>query len=296
VVVVVSKPNGGKTTIVFSLACRWAASFSVVYVDADTNPSEAKRKLALAQQHGVRYLTPDLKAGKAMRDVVAELERLAASDADLGGQVWVFDTLKKMTNVIQKDSLKQTLGLMRKLASRGMTVVLLAHTNKYRGADGELVFEGTGDLESDVDELIYFEPRENPDKSLTVSTRCTKRRADIGEFTWDIHADRTVEQRGHYVDVVAEKRHIEQEESDSTAIEAIRECLAAGPKKQIEIVQHCAGFRLNDKRVRAVLRRYRGRHWLEQRLATANALEYRQIPRLGAPLAEPTEPRNPDLL
>ena len=42
---------------------------------------------------------------------------------------------------------------------------------------GEFVFEGTADLESDVDELVYFEPRENPDKSLTVSTRCTKRRA-----------------------------------------------------------------------------------------------------------------------
>ena len=51
---------------------------------------------------------------------------------NLTGHVWFFDTLKKMANVIHKDSLKHVLGLMRKLSGRGMTCVLLAHTNKYK--------------------------------------------------------------------------------------------------------------------------------------------------------------------
>lgn len=296
VIAVVAKPNGGKTSILFHIACTIASRYRTVYVDADTNPADAKRKLVLARQHSVQYLTPDLKVGKSMRDVVAELERLAAGDVDLTGHVWFFDTLKRMANVINKDSLKGVLGLMRKLSSRGMTCVLLGHTNKYRNADGEYVFEGTGDLESDVDELIYFEPRENSDRSLTVSTRCTKRRANIAEMTWDIHSDRTVTRRDHYVDVAADKRRREQEEADATAIDAINECLSTGPKKQIELVQACAAFRLNDKRVRTVLRRYRGRHWLESRLPTNNGLEYRRIPRMSAPLSEVAEPRSPDLL
>jgi hypothetical protein len=222
-----------------------------------------------------------------MRDVVLELERLAASDVDLTGHVWFYDTLKRMANVINKDSLKHVLGLMRKLSARGMTCVLLAHTNKYRNAEGEYQYEGTGDLEADVDELVYFEPRENPDRSLTVSTRCTKRRATIGEFTWDIHTDRTVTQRDQYVDVAAEQRQQKQEETDSTAIEAIYECLSTGSKKQTAIVEHCGAFRFSDKRIRAVLRRYRGRYWLEERLQKDNALEYRAIPRLTAPPSQP---------
>ncbi len=292
VIAVVAKPNGGKTTIVFHLACEWAAHRTVVYIDVDTNAADAKRKLRLARQHGVRYLTPDLKAGKSILDVMAELQRLADSDADLSGHVWIFDTLKRMANVINKDSLKGVLGLMRKLSARGMTCILLAHTNKYRNQDGEYQYEGTGDLEADVDELIYFEPRENPDRSVTVSTRCTKRRAAIADLTWDIAPDRTVTQREQYVDVAAEARDRKQEDDDTTAIEAIRECLSDGPRKQTDVVKHCRAYSLTDKTVRRVLKRYRGRHWLEAQLPKDNAKEYRVIPRMTAHPSKPAEPEN----
>ncbi len=286
VIAIVAKPNGGKTTIVFHLGCRWAASYTVVYVDADTNPADAKRKLRLAQQYGVRYLTPDLKVGKSMRGVVDELERLASSDVDFSRQVWIFDTLKRLANVISKESLKHVLALMRKLSSRGMTCILLGHTNKYRNDDGEYQFEGTGDLESDCDELIYFEPRENDDKSLTVSTRCTKRRANIEPKTWDIDPNRNVTERREYVDMAAEHRRDEQREQDETLIELISEHLGAGPRKQLELVEHCAPYKYTHKRVRAVLKRYRGRLWLESRLPEKNALEYRLIPRGAHPGAQ----------
>ncbi len=279
VIAIVAKPNGGKTTICFHIACRLADRYTVVYIDADTNPSDAKRKLILAKQHGVRYLTPDLKVGRSMRDVVAELDKLAATDIDLTGHVWFFDTLKKMANVIHKDSLKTVLALMRKLSGRGMTCVLLAHTNKYKNADGEYQYEGTGDLESDVDELIYFEPRENDDGTLTVSTRCQKRRAEIAARTWDIHADRTVTARDHYVDVAAEQRTKDIEDEDAVTIDAIRDGIAEGPKNQTELVKHCAPYGVTAKRLRRVLRRYRGKHWLEATLGSKNAKEYRLIPR-----------------
>jgi KaiC/GvpD/RAD55 family RecA-like ATPase len=279
VVAIVAKPNGGKTTIVFHLACGWAdVPRTVVYVDADTNPSDAKRKLQLARKHGVRYLTPDLKIGKSMHDIVKHLEKLAASDTDLAGHVWIFDTLKKMTNVIHKDALRKVLSMLRKLSARGMTVVLLAHTNKYKNAEGEFQYEGTGDLESDVDELIYFEPTENDDRSLTVSTRCTKRRANIANMTWTIRPDRSVERLDGYVDVAAERRQREQLEEDEVVIELVRECLTAGPRKQREVVEHCAPCRITPKRVRTVLKRYRGRFWLEAALGKDNAKEYRLMP------------------
>lgn len=276
IVAVVAKPNGGKTTILFHLACQWARDphRTVVFVHADTNPSDAKRMLHIAEQHGVQYLTPDFMVGQSMRDVVEALEQLAATDADLTGHVWLFDTLKKMTNVIQKERLRNLLALMRKLCMKGMTCVLLAHTNKYRNAEGEYQYEGTGDLEADVDELIYFEPQENADGSLTVSTRCAKRRADIQPVTWDIARDRTVTRRTEYVDVAARAKRDAQRERDAPVIEALTGALAAGPRKQVELIEHCRQFRQSEKRVRAVLREYSSELWTAEKLLERNAWKY----------------------
>lgn len=288
IVAVVAKPNGGKTTVLFHLACQWAADphRTVVFVHADTNPSDAKRMLQIAQRHGVNYLTPDFMLGQSMRNVVDELQQLAQTDTDLTGHVWLFDTLKKMTNVIQKEGLRNLLGLMRKLCMKGMTCVLLAHTNKYKNADGEYQYEGTGDLEADVDELIYFEPQENPDGSLIVSTRCAKRRADIQPMTWDIAKDRTVTPRSDYVDVAAQAMQAAQREKDSPVIEAVTDALADGPKKQTELIEHCRGFRQTEKRVRAVLRTYSGELWTAEKLFERNAWKYTLIPNSRIPLPD----------
>jgi len=274
-IAIVAKPNGGKTTIVFGLACAWPKlGYQVVYVHADTNPADAKRMHEIARQHNVRYLTPDLKVGKRMLDVVEELEKLASSDADLSGWVFIFDTLKKMTNVIQKSALRDLLMFLRKLSARGMTIIVLAHTNKYKNAEGEYQYEGTADLEADVDELIYFEPRENPDGSLTVSTRCAKRRANIVPMTWDIGKDRSVTRRDEYVDVAGEAQKAKQREEDSAVIEAVTECLSAGSKKQVEIITHCQPLKITEKRVRRVLIAYSGELWKAEKLFEKNAWRY----------------------
>lgn len=280
IIAVVSKPNGGKTTVLFHLACQWAhdTDRTVVFVHADTNPSDAKRMLQIAQRHGVNYLTPDLMLGQSMRDVVEDLKNLAASEADLRGHVWLFDTLKKMTNVIQKEGLRNLLALLRKLCMKGMTCILLAHTNKYKNADGEYQYEGTGDLEADVDELIYFEPQESADGSLIVSTRCAKRRAQIELVTWDIHPDRTVSQRDEYVDVAAQAKRAAQREKDSPVIEAISEALSTSPRKQTELIEHCRQYRQTEKRVRAVLREYSGELWKAEKLFEKNAWRYELLP------------------
>lgn len=286
VIAVAAKPNGGKTTILFHLACQWARNpqRTVVFVHADTNPSDAKRMLEIAERSGVKYCTPDLKLGLSMRDVVAELTQLAQTDADLTGHVWLFDTLKKMTNVIQKEGLRTLLATMRKLSMKGMTCVLLAHTNKYKNPDGEYQYEGTGDLEADVDELIYFEPQENLDGSLTVSTRCAKRRADIQPMTWDIAKDRTVTTRSEYVDVAAAERKAAQREKDAPVIETITGLLEAGPKKQTDVIDHCRKHSQTEKRVRGVLMRYSGELWTAEKLFTKNAWLYTLLPNSRIPL------------
>ena len=51
------------------------------------------------------------------------------------------------------------------------TVVLLGHVNKHKGADGQDIYEGTGDLQNDCDNLLFLVPTKDGD-SLLVSTKC----------------------------------------------------------------------------------------------------------------------------
>lgn len=58
---------------------------------------------------------------------------------------------------MSKNSTKPFFRLLRQLISLGATIVLLGHANKYRDSEGNLIFEGVGDIQSDTDALIYFE-------------------------------------------------------------------------------------------------------------------------------------------
>ena len=218
VIAIAAEPGAGKTTILFDLCKSLTPSFDVVYVHADTNPADAKDYWLQAETAGVNYLTPDMKVGLSMENVVQRLQSLSQSDADLNNQVWVFDTLKKMTDVIQKKNLKDLLQTMRKLSNRGMTIVLLCHTNKHKDADGNRIFEGTGDLKSDVDELIYLDKVKQPDGSLVVTTRADKTRADIQPLTFEIGPDRVVTQKDTVVDVKNINALEEQKERDTELI------------------------------------------------------------------------------
>ena len=84
----------------------------------------------------------------------------------------------------------------------GMTIVLLAHTNKYNDADGKPIFEGTGDLRTDVDKMIYFIPQFHSDKSMTVSTVPDKVRGSFQPITFSISANREVIPEDDYVDTI----------------------------------------------------------------------------------------------
>jgi hypothetical protein len=210
-----------------------------------------------AEIEGITYLTPDMKVGLSMEDVVRRLQSLSKSDADLNNQVWVFDTLKKMTDVIQKKNLKDLLQTMRKLSNRGMTIVLLCHTNKHRDADGNRIFEGTGDLKSDVDELIYLDPLKQPDGKLVVSTRPDKVRADIRPLTFEIDAQRQVTQRDEFIDVPSLVADEFKRGKDDQIIEAITEALNQSKNKQVEIIAHCNKTSgIGEHKVRTVLKRY----------------------------------------
>ena len=280
--VIPAPANGGKTTILQYICAQISDSYTVYYVNADISGGDAKWAYAHADAHGYTLMLPDMKTGLSMDDVVAQLERMNLTDADYSGIVFIFDTLKKMTNVISKGKAKELYKLLRGLSAKGMTVVLLAHTNKYKDSEGNFIFEGTGDLRTDVDDMIYMFPKKNEDGSMTVSTGPDKVRGAFKPITFEISADREVTALDTFIDVASIKKADEQREKDATIIEAITEAIQKDQSRQTEIIGWCREHHdIGRRSTEAVLRRYMNggnKLWSRQRGFQNNTGLYQVVP------------------
>jgi hypothetical protein len=186
----------------------------------------------------------------------------------------VFDTLKKMADVINKHSIRQLLKLLRSMTAKGATVICLAHTNKYNGVDGKPIFEGTGDIRSDIDNLIYLIPEKHPDGSMTVSVEPDKQRAALQKITFRIGADRVVTRMNEYVDIAEQQRQREQRKLDEGEIERITEAIESGKRKQCEILEHCKEHGISKRKCLSVLNRYARQLWTAQKGFQKNVIFY----------------------
>ena len=208
---IVAPANGGKTTLFIYLCEDLAArGMKILYVNADGSPSDLKRHFAHSAEHGYTVLAPDAKVGKGPKDIIDKLQKLNNSATDLGNVVIILDTLKKFTAMINKANLRAFLGLMRGVSTKGATVILLGHTNKYPGDDGKIVFEGTGDLRNDVDHLIYLESsKDEAKRRQEITTRPDKVRATFKPVSYVIDLDsRLVERSDRVLIVVSQDERV----------------------------------------------------------------------------------------
>lgn len=270
-IVIPAEPNAGKTTIMEWVCGQISDSYRVIYVNADISGVDAKIAHKKAKQGGYELLLPDMKSGLSMDEVVGHLIEMNESATDLSDVVMVFDTLKKMVDVISKSKSRQLYKTLRSLTAKSMTVILLAHTNKHKSDDGKPVFEGTGDLRSDVDEMIYLIPLKHEDKSMTVTTDPDKVRGQFDPISFEISPDREVHQID-FVDVTKERQYEIQREADAEDIEIIDRLLRTGSKNQTEIIKHCKDEEVSRRRVLTLLKRYsRGERAIWQRRDNPNA-------------------------
>jgi len=251
-VVICAKPNGGKTTIFTQAAADMARDgYQVLYINADASASDIKEYAHHAIDYGYTLINPDI-SGKSNEHVVAELKTMAARDDDYSNTVLVLDTLKKFTDMMAKSKGKILYSILRSLTSKGMTVIALAHTNKYDGEDGLPVYEGTADLRADCDDLIYLIPIKNPDGSMTVSTHIDKSRAALMETSFLIDPNRIVTVAQGHIDTVGISKLKKQREADFDAIQFILENIRNLSKTSNEL------FKLGREADSGFSRRYLG--------------------------------------
>jgi hypothetical protein len=194
---IVAPANSGKTALLVHFSQQIArAGYRLYYINCDASPSDLKRHFSHSKSNNYTLIAPDALLGKSPTDVLSEFRRWLDSGIDLSDVVIILDTLKKFVDVIEKRAAKELYRLLRALTVRGCTIILLGHCNKHPDRDGRSVYEGTGDLRNDLDELLYLDAQMDEAKSaLRVTTRPDKVRADIKPRSFLIHLpDRRVEE------------------------------------------------------------------------------------------------------
>lgn len=274
--VICAKANGGKTTVMVHAASEMARDgYKVMYINADASASDIKHYAHHANEFGYDLINPDLTGGTP-EEVIAVLKEWAASSLNFSSTVLILDTLKKFTDMMSKNHGKGFYSILRSLTAKGMTVICLAHTNKYDGQDGKPVFEGVGDLRNDFDELIYLIPARNNDGTITISTLIDKSRAALREQSFLISKDREVTLLPNHVDTLYLDQYQRGLMEDAEAIQFILDKIKDMSKSVTDLYaiskEENAGF--SRKVLEGVLKRYCSGNCHEPKWLSMNASTY----------------------
>ena len=153
----------------------------VFYVNADDNYKGMTEKLEIAEKFGLQVLVPNFN-GFAVDQMLPLMISLAKS-GQAHGVIFVLDTLKKFTNLMDKRTSSEFGNTARQFVTAGGSLIVLAHTNKHKDAEGKGVYSGTSDIVDDSDCGFIIDKLGESDefagKKTTVEFSHIKSRGDV---------------------------------------------------------------------------------------------------------------------
>jgi hypothetical protein len=247
------KPNAGKTLLVLKMIIEGIQDkridgSDVFFINADDTFKGLAYKLGLAEMFGFNMIAPGHPAENPFK---AEMLAPLLKHPDANGKIIILDTVKKFTDLMRKDLCSKFGTDMREFVSRGGSVIMLAHVNKYKDADNKVIYSGTSDLVDDADcaytiNILSEDPFSN---ERTVIFENFKNRGDVAleaTYKYNFATDTTYPDKLNSVQAISEDEHKalikykeleEKYKKNQEAVDAIRELLKAGDKKQTDITK-----------------------------------------------------------
>lgn len=298
-----AKPNTGKTLISLKLIVDQVKAGvvegkSVYFINADDNFNGLTEKLELLLPHGIKVLAPGLKGFKSgdMRAILSDITaRNLAKES-----IILFDTLKKFTDVMSKFVSSEFWRDLRSFSSAGGTVISLAHTNKNDGADGKPIYAGTTDSLDDADCAYTLARRDDGEQDYAiVEFTNIKNRGNVRQkayFSYSLKEGQSYTELFNSVEEVAPEdvqsllTTTEKNTFDESAVrDAIKDCIAEGTNKKMELVKAAAALTdISQRKVLGILETYTGDnpqiHQWNFKVGERGAKVYSILP----PLSNPT--------
>jgi len=185
--IIVAPPNAGKSAIMFFRVSpdMAKAGKKVLYIDVDSAASDRTLMYRFSKNHNFTFINPDAKKKKSTKDLIERLHSLSYSENNLNEYVFIVDTMKKLNDMMSKTDTKKTMDVFKRLVGKGATVIVMAHSNKFADKAGDWVYEGTNDMLSEPDALIYLYFEKDKDtKDVIITTYPYKERAEVGQTTF----------------------------------------------------------------------------------------------------------------
>lgn len=257
--VIYAKPNTGKTLLtlrmlVDSIEAGRIKGEDVYYINADDSHKGLITKGEVAQKYGFNMIAPAHKDFK-IAEFNGYLQQLIDDDTARGSIV-VLDTLKKFTDLMDKKQGSKFMELAREFSLAGGTMIMLAHTNKNRSADGKVIAGGTSDVTDDCD-CAYTLDEVQGSKTLGRTSKDVlfenfKARGDVTtELLVNYSIDKSALNGYHdlldsvhiasNVDIEQAKKERDaaiKQADDKAAIDAIIDAIEQGNCKRLEIVAY----------------------------------------------------------
>lgn len=249
-----AKPNTGKTLLTLwmlteSIKAGRIKGENVHYINADDTYKGLITKAEVAKKYGFGMIAPSFMNFK-VEDFNSHLRQLINDDS-ARGVVIVLDTLKKFTDLMDKKKGSEFMKMAREFASKGGTMIMLAHTNKNRSLDGKLVAGGTSDITDDCDcaytldevqggskthkDVLFenFKSRGNVKRELLATYSISENVSNYHDLLNSVQFvdGKDIEQAKSERDAIAKAL------DDKSAIDAITDAINQGNHKRTELIK-----------------------------------------------------------
>ena len=273
--VIYAKPNTGKTLLtlwmlVESIKARAIDGERVFYVNADDDYKGLVQKAEMAEQYGFHMLAPNHEGLKS-NELVGHLEQMVVDDT-ARKSIIILDTLKKFCDLMDKKRSGSFMTKAREFVSNGGTMILLAHTNKNRDANGKAIFGGTSDVVDDCDCVFILDEIAREGNYKRVFFENIKSRGDVASelaFKYSIEDGKhyqyrfdSVEMADQIITVQAkvDKEYWDGRDKNRLAIDAITEAIESEVNLKTELIKVAhENSGISKSTLHKVLDRYKGK-------------------------------------
>jgi archaellum biogenesis ATPase FlaH len=253
------------------------------YINVDDNFNGLVTKNGIAEQYGFHMIASNLNDFDP-DDFTIHLKKMIA-DETARGKIIILDTLKKFTDLMDKKKGTAFMKRAREFVQAGGTLIMLAHTNKHKGADGRPVYGGTNDIPSDTDCVFTLDTVSEDGTIKKVLFEHVKSRSNVDKekaFSYRLQAD-------NYHDLMesvvmeddATAKHFSQDkasnakrENDQHSIDAIINTIKQGTTLKTELIKSAFDFSgISKAKLQKALEDYTGDLWRES-IGAKNAKNY----------------------
>jgi hypothetical protein len=267
-----AKPNAGKTLttiymLIESIKAGRIKGEDVFYINADDSGNGLTAKVRIAVKYGFGMVAPSY-GGFESDHLVKHLKQGIADDT-ARGQIVVLDTLKKFTDLMHKTKGSDFMKVAREFTLKGGTMIMLAHANKNRGADGKIVAGGTSDIGDDADCVYLLDEVSKTETTKTVLFDSAKKRGNnVQELSFSYAMSSK-----NYDELLESVRILDFEttektkkdfivnaklEKDAVTIEVITDAINQGHHKQPDLLRYAKEAGVSDAKCRKALKDYAG--------------------------------------